>query len=165
LFEEFRGDPEPEWAATTRQVRAVVTAAAQRGRLHVAGTALRLMRDRRPFMDDPALAVYNAYGLFDLREHDALRSEDARWRDALRGTSLFDIALLTHGFDGFSLEEFVRSGAVTPSVPMLTQGWDVLDTGRSPQPKQVRDLKTMKLPSLWTVFDAAAYELLVAWQS
>jgi hypothetical protein len=153
-----------EWQATRRELgnlRAVIAAAASFGVFRLDdpahGTAL-LDRMRRVKSLDPAIAVYAAWAFHDRRMRSQI-VDMQRYLDHDLRVRLFDVAMLA-----FSLgrkraaDEPVE---MYPCVPMLTQGWALLDPLRVTLPEHLGELREHLRPSLWTHFEPAAVGRLV----
>jgi hypothetical protein len=95
---------------------------------------------------------------------------DMALSEQLRGSTLFDVGLLSYALSRESGEPVHHARAV-PFFPMLSQGWELIDRqvnrrrfGYSfeyADMSRLYGLKSLLLPSLWTVFDWRAREELM----
>ena len=99
---------------------------------------------------DPTMAVYAAYSYHALGEQDLIREMQSYLRDGIQVT-LFDVALLA----GTMEQE-----RVYPAVPMLAQGWSLLQPLGVRLPGRLGELKGHVGPSLWTTFDERGVRIL-----
>jgi hypothetical protein len=107
---------------------------------------------------DPALAVYAAYAYHALGQTERIREMHRYVRQEF-GFGLYDLALLS----GELLRELLDY-SVVPSAPMLSQGWAFIDAlGGSTASDELRELRSRRLPSLWTHYDATGMQLLKKW--
>ncbi|OBF20017.1 caspase family protein [Mycobacterium sp. ACS4331] len=139
-----------------RQVRAVVAAGARHGRPGVATDGLQVataLAGAAP--TDPVIAVYAAYAAQALGSKPSA-AELAEDLDAA-AASLFDVELLAG-----RLRDGGARRSVAPLLPLLSQGWPLLPTLGPGEDTTLGELRELLLPSLWTVFDAGATDLLVA---
>ena len=153
-----------EWQATRGDIgnlRAVIAAASSLGVFRLddltQGNVL-LDRMRRVKGLDPAIAVYAAWAFHDRRMRSQI-VDMQRHLDRDLGVRLFDVAMLA-----FSLgrqRATAEPGETYPCVPMLTQGWALLDPLRVTLPNQLGALRGHLRPSLWTHFEPAAVGPLV----
>jgi hypothetical protein len=135
-----------------RHVRAVVAASVQQGRFRLADNGLDVARRLQVLKgEDPALAVYAAYSYYEMQAHERLQQMNDALLDQLDGYTVFDVALLA-GYLG----QRVPQHAVVPFVPLLVQGWELLGGLGIGDLKWFERMRTMVLPSLWTVFDISA---------
>jgi len=147
-----------------RQVRAVVAASVRRGRFRLADNGLDMARNLQVLKgEDPALAVYAAYSYYEMQAHDRTRQMNDALLDRLNGYTLFDVALLA----GYPSEnrpdnsQWVHQHTVVPFVPLLVQGWELLDSLGIDDLVWFERMRPMVLPSLWTVFDISARDHLM----
>ena len=147
-----------------RQVRAVVAASVRRGRFRLADNGLDMARNLQVLKgEDPALAVYAAYSYYEMQAHDRTRQMNDALLDQLNGYTLFDVALLA----GYLSEsrpdnsQWVHQHTVVPFVPLLVQGWELLDSLGIDDLVWFERMRPMVLPSLWTVFDISARDHLM----
>lgn len=156
LLEDIAYEPSAnssEWAAyeavaaEARRVRAAIAGTASLGilRLELPEEADRLVQHivRLPSAD-PALAVVAAYALHDRRMRDAVRLLNSNMTARL-GVPIFDLALLA-----FTLTGSPDSRPAMPGVPMLAQGWSLLDPLGIDLPAGLRTLRAHLRPSVWT---------------
>ena len=101
---------------------------------------------------DPSLAVLAGYAFHDLHRDDLLQTL-LELLDRDPGVAPFDVALLAGGLTG----EADRALAV-PMVPLLAEGWALLEAFRVPLPPQVLSLREHLVPSMWTHIDPSGFE-------
>ncbi|MBY5666203.1 caspase family protein [Rhizobium leguminosarum] len=143
------------------ELHAVVASAASLGAFRIEGDrATRAIKGRKMGDDirvlksvDPTLGVYAAYAYWDADLIEDVRSV-SQFMSGDLGLGLFDVEMLA--WKGRSLV-----GKVIPFCPMLTQGWEFLRVLGLSSP-QLDNLKRHLKPSLWTTFDAAGMNQLVA---
>lgn len=128
-------------------VRAIASAAARRGRFAVATAALT----DNPIagLSDPTLAVYAAHD-HETRDAEGAIARIAENSHLQNDVNLFDLAARTGQLPG----------AVVPSVPMLIHGWDLPHTRTVMARSYVEHLRRAVRSTLWTSFDASAFDLL-----
>lgn len=139
-----------------RRLRAVVAASTTLGvfRLDERVQARAFLeRLRRVKALDPALAVYAAHALSDRRLRDEI-VDMQRWLDRDLGVRIFDVAMLAFSL-GKKRDRETPPGPY-PFVPMLTQGWSLLDPLGITLPGGLDELRGMMRPSIWTHFTSAA---------
>ncbi len=144
-------------SARLAEIRAVVAASVQQGRFRVADNGLDVARSLQvPKGGDPALAVYAAYSYYEMQAHDRTQEMNGALLNQLHGFTLFDVALLA-GYQG--PRDHRRT--VLPSVPLLVQGWELLRGLGIDDLGWFEQVRSMVLPSLWTVFDMSARDHLM----
>ena len=125
---------------------------------HVSG--FRLDRDDAPQLTerirvaksiDPTMALYAAYSYHNLGRRDLIRNMAGYFKSDL-GFTFFDVALLA-GSKVPADALAIREARIFPLVPLLAQGWGLLDAFGGPQRATLATLKRHVRPSLWTVFD------------
>ena len=135
-----------------RHVRAVVAASVQQGRFRLADKGLDVARRLQVIKgEDPALAVYAAYSYYEMQAHERLQQMNDALLDQLDGYTLFDVALLAG-----HLSKRAPQHSVVPFSPLLVQGWELLGGLGIGGLEWFERMRTMVLPSLWTVFDLSA---------
>jgi Caspase domain len=140
-----------------RHVRAVVAASVQQGRFRLADDGLEVARGLQVLKgEDPALAVYAAYSYYEMQAQERLQQMNDALLDQLDGYTLFDVALLA----GYVSQQVPRH-TVVPFVPLLVQGWELLDDLGIGDMAWFERMHPMVLSSLWTVFDISARDELV----
>jgi hypothetical protein len=140
------------------EIRAVVAASVQQGRFRLADDGLEVARNLQVLKgEDPALAVYAAYSYYEMQAHDRTRQMNDALLDQLDGYTLFDVALLA----GYVSQRVPRH-TVVPFVPLLVQGWELLDDLGISDMEWFERMRPMVLSSLWTVFDISARDDLMA---
>jgi hypothetical protein len=150
LWENFHHE-----LAKLHQLRRVVAAAARLGAFRPDD-----IEDRQRFVGqlrsvkglDPTMAIYAAFALHSLQQRNTIQEMQGDLRAAV-GLSLFDIAMLA------SRPGELKAGMpedVFPAVPLLAQGWALLDGYDIPLPGSLRreSLQSSVSDSLWTLFDA-----------
>jgi Caspase domain len=147
-----------------RRVRAVVAASVRWGRFRLADNGLDMARNLQVLKgEDPALAVYAAYSYYEMQAHDRTRQMNDALLDQLNGYTLYDVALLA-GYlheSRSDISQWVRQHTVVPFVPLLLQGWEVLGGLGISDLGWFERMRSMVLPSLWTVFDISARDHLM----
>ena len=145
----------PRWsdfarrADELRTLRGVVAQAARHGVFRLEGGQAPALARRMQYARqvDPALALYAAYAFHDLQQTDRIRETNRALKDEL-GFAFFDLDLLSGAFarphDG---------AARFPPVPLLAQGWALLDALGATLPGELQALQRELLPSLWTHFN------------
>jgi len=140
------------------EIRAVVAASVQQGRFRLADDGRDVARNLQLLNgEDPALAVYAAYSYYEMQAHERLQQMNDALLDQLDGYTLFDVALLA----GY-LSQQVPRHTVVPFVPLLVQGWELLDDLGIGDMEWFERMRPMVLSSLWTVFDLSARDHLMA---
>jgi hypothetical protein len=137
-----------------RALRQVVATATRLGTFRlddVADRAALIDRMRAVKCLAPTMAVYAAYALHLQHQQNAIAEMQMYLRDSL-GLSLFDVAMLTRTPGG---AEQAMPADVFPAVPMLAQGWAVIDALCVKLPASLGTKKLQKhvRNSLWTHFD------------
>jgi hypothetical protein len=102
---------------------------------------------------DPSLAVYAAYAYHDLQRRDLLRQMSS-YMQADLGASLFDVALLARSLDQRTTDRRTSAPQLLGAVPLISQGWALLRAFGVELFAPLAQLEAMRLPSLWTMFDA-----------
>jgi hypothetical protein len=105
---------------------------------------------------DPALALYAAYAYRDLQQLDRLREMSSYLRNDL-GCSLFDVAMLGRELRGKTIN---RLADVVPFVPMLAQGWDLVDAAGVRLHPKLDGIRSCVSESLWSLFGRDGVALL-----
>jgi hypothetical protein len=148
--------------AELREVRRVVAAATALGAFRLdAGAEREALVERMRTLKglDPSMAVYAAYALHDLQRRDEIAELESHLHQAL-GVRLFDVAMLARGVVRGLARGDVAPAApheadVYPAVPLLAQGWGLLDAygvALAP-PLEAASLRRHVTGSLWTLFD------------
>lgn len=138
-----------------RSLRSLVSCASRLGTFRLPGQDAETVAVRMQVAKgvDPSMALYAAYAYHELQRDDLLR-ETLGYLAADVGVALFDVALLAGAM--------TRRGAgapVAPMVPMLAQGWALLDALRVRLPAPAAELRGHLVPALWTQFDATGLGL------
>jgi hypothetical protein len=143
--------------ATQRNVglgdlRLAVSAAVNNGQLRLNEVALDALTDYicTPANEDIGLALYCAYCCHEAQRSDLIHRL-SEMVEVHFGVRLFDLNLLSWG-SGPSLTPG------SPGFPILSQGWALLPACRVRVPDAIRALEQYLLPSLWTLYEAAAHD-------
>jgi Caspase domain len=138
------------------RLRTAVATAAQYGEFRVDGgpevreKSAEQLADRIRVLKgiDPTLGLYAAYAYFDVGLRQKVRSV----RDFMRadlGADLFDVALLAR--------VNIADRRIVPFCPMLTQGWNLLDSQKTIRVPEANELRSHLRPALWTTFDGDGF--------
>lgn len=103
---------------------------------------------------DPVLGLYAAYAYSESGNDTMIKSVSDLMRDDL-GADLFDVRMLLHRHWPAQTEL-----PVTPSCPLLTQGWSLLESRAAPLPPVLVSLRPKLLDALFTTFDAGSGDAL-----
>lgn len=143
--------------AELETLRALVAAAARHGTFRLSGPDARELALRMQLAKgvDPAMALYAAYAYDGMQRPELVDEMAAYLHDDLR-IRLFDIELLSRDLAGTT----GSAPDLYPPLPMLAQGWALLDAYRVTLPAALRELRHHLVPSLWTLFDADGTHLL-----
>jgi hypothetical protein len=141
-----------------RALRGFVSAASQLGRFRLEGPEALTIAQRMQWAKgiDPALALYAAYAYRDLQQLDRLREMSSYLRDDL-GSGLFDVAMLARELRGKAID---RTAGVVPFVPMLAQGWDLVESSGVRLHPKLEGVRGRVAESLWSLYDRAGVALL-----
>ncbi len=147
-------DNSPRWgdyrarAEELRALRAIASASLTNGAFHLERTDALDVARRMQYAKgiDPSLAVYAAYDYHDLQRQDLLR-EMASYLTADLGAPLFDVALFARQLDRRSATDW----QVISPMPLLSQGWALLNAYRVRLAKELTGLDQHLSPSLWTL--------------
>jgi len=152
-------DRSPQWTAVRdqlaelRALRRVVAAAARLGvfrpdDIEDLNGFVRRLRDVKGL--DPTLAVYAAYALHTLQRQKTIDEMQGDLEAALQ-LRLFDIAMLAREP---GTRKAWNAAKVFPAIPLLSQGWALLDPYRVSLPGSLGDAKLYRClkSSLWTLF-------------
>jgi len=104
---------------------------------------------------DPTLAIYAAYAFYDLHNIRRIAQMSGYLRDDI-GTTFFDLELLSRRLVDHGVQP---TDLVLPCVPLLTQGWSIARAHRTILPTTLRDVERYARDSLWSVYDAQAFDL------
>jgi hypothetical protein len=149
-----------------RRLRSVIAAATRQGVFHLpdeesAEALARRMQVQKGF--DPSLALYATYAYHDLGRSSRYRL--IQMREAL-GYELrmvwFDLMMLSTGRGFPDAYETTAEIRVSPSYPALSQGWALATARQVGDQQLIAQLAPHRIPSPWTVFNAAARPLLRA---
>lgn len=147
-------------------IRATVAAANEQGLFRFEGNFEERNRKAERFADqvrtgksdDPTLGIYAAYAYTSAGLSKKARSVDDFMRSDL-GISVFDVYLLSRPIAENG--EFVDRNVV-PFCPMMTQGWNYLQTRGIKVPEVVERARRYLLPSPWTAFSREGMDILMA---
>jgi hypothetical protein len=141
-----------------RALRGFVSAASQLGRFRLEGPEGLAIAKRMQWVKgvDPALALYAAYAYRDLQQLDRLHEMSAHLHGDL-GCGLFDVAMLARELRGKRID---RQADVVPFVPMLAQGWDLVDAAGVRLHPRLDGIRARVAESLWSLFDRTGVALL-----
>lgn len=148
-YPEFRAEME-----AIRELRGVIASASRLGVLRldqagVAGALINRLRHAKSF--DPSIAVYTAYALHERGETKNI-DEMRRILTHQLETCLFDVEMLAM-LPRKKWEADVLPPGVFPAVPMLSQGWSLLEAQGIMLPLSLRSLRGHLMDSLWTLLD------------
>lgn len=106
---------------------------------------------------DPSLGVYAAYAYRRQGQQDWLNQMTNFMRNDL-SIVLFDIAML----DGELTNEITSTNkSIAPDLPLLTQGWALLNAFNIQFPSTLKDLRNhVNYNSLWTIYNKSGATLL-----
>lgn len=140
-----------------RQLRAIASASMTNGVFHLEGIDTKEIAARMRYGRgvDPTLAVYAAYAYNDLQLRETIREISGYLKDDLCAT-LFDVALLARELDGKKVGE----QPVLSCIPLLAQGWALLNSHRITLPTTLSKLQAMLVPSVWTMFNQEGIRLI-----
>jgi len=145
-------------AADLRMLRAVAAEAMTRGSFQLDGDEVLDLARRMQLAKgiDPGLGLYAAYAYHDLQRRDLIRQMGAYMRGDL-GEALFDVALLAGFLDK---QQLAKADLPLGPFPLLSKGWTLMRAFDVRLPEPLRKLEALRLPSLWTLFDAAGVDVL-----
>lgn len=103
---------------------------------------------------DPTMALYAAYSYHNLGRRDLIEKMQRYLREDL-GITLFDIALLS----GQKPRSEPGERQIFPFLPLLAQGWSLLEAFGVSLPDRLAPLKRSVGNSLWTIFDATGVRI------
>jgi len=154
----WRWDMYLERREVLRGLRDVISAAADLGVFRLEGEDAFALAARMQYAKsiDPSLALYAAYAYHDLGRTNLIHMMDGYLGSDLDFT-FFDIALLGRRLDGRRVAE---APEVLPAVPLLAQGWALLQAFRVTLHEEIADLNRHVSPSLWTQFTPLGTEVL-----
>lgn len=141
-----------------RALRAIFASCLGHGMLRLDGVSLDTLAQciRYGPHVDPTLAIYAAYGYFDL----GLTDEIARLGDEMAtqtSTHYFDLELLAGKLRGMAH----ASRQFAPFVPILSRGWPVARANQVPGLDILQALKPYLRDSPWSLFDAGATDIIM----
>jgi hypothetical protein len=138
-----------------RSLRSLISSATRLGTFRLQGRDAETVAVRMQVSKgiDPSLALYAAYAYHELQSDDRLRKM-LGYLTADLGIALFDVALLAG-----AITPRDTGAPVAPMVPMLAQGWALLDALRVRLPAPVTELRGHLVPAMWTQFDATGLDL------
>lgn len=112
---------------------------------------------------DPTMGLYSAYALHSLQKTAEISYVQQCLRDSLQ-LSLFDIAMLASQAGGGAQGAGRMEKDVFPAVPLLAQGWALLDAYGLGLPGSLGEKPMLQYlkSSLWTLFDKRGVEVVRA---
>lgn len=149
-----------------RLLRAVTTACMQRSRYRSVEAAVEISWQLPAQQGvDPTMALYAAYAYFSAQEPGPLDSINKALMFQWGGSSWFDLAMLRGHISaerdlGYQLSAVLSGSDQVPPFPVLTQGWELLPDDDRRGAARLQRLRPHVKPSLWTVFDRRAVEVL-----
>jgi hypothetical protein len=154
----WRWDMYLERREVLRGLRDVISAAADLGVFRLEGEDAFALAARMQYAKsvDPSLALYAAYAYHDLGRTNLIHMMNGYLGSDLNFT-FFDIALLGRRLDGRRVAE---APEVVPAVPLLAQGWALLQAFRVTLHEEIADLHRHVSPSLWTQFTPPGTDVL-----
>lgn len=147
-----------ESATRLRVLRALAASSLQHGRFRLEqDDAIKIAEDMGCLrLVDPTLALYVAYANHDLQAIQCIRNMSSYLRRDI-GVTFFDLALLSRQL----LDKSVVVGdGIVPFVPLLSQGWALLDATRVRLPRALKGIERTMRDSLWSLFDETGLEKL-----
>ena len=108
---------------------------------------------------DPTLGLYAAYAYAGAGMQDEVNSVYAYMKSDLKAL-MFDVAMLTYGLSTSGNPDLNRKN-VAPFCPMLSQGWNYLNSRDANLRPEVVVMRRYLRQSLWTTFDATGIYLLI----
>lgn len=141
-----------------RTLRDAISAAADLGVFRLEGEDAFALAAKMQYAKslDPSLALYAAYAYHDLGRANLIHMMEGYLGSDL-GFTFFDIALLGRRLDGRRTSDVPQ---VVPAVPLLSQGWALLQAFRVRLHEEIADLNRHLMPSLWTQFTPAGTDVL-----
>lgn len=158
----FRWDDYAPRRAEADRLRALVALAAEHGvfRLSTDREAQALAdRVRTGKSADPALGVYAAYAYAQAGRERWVLDVQRHMRDDLQA-GLFDVRLLASRELG---DEPFDALPLAPACPLLTQGWSLLAPRGVAVPAPLQRAAAHLCNSLWTTFEPAGADEVIAW--
>ena len=145
-------------ASEIRTLRGIAASSAQHGRFRLdaedAGALAQKMQYAKGI--DPTMALYAAYAYYDLQTVERIEQMSRNLSDDL-GVSLFDVELLARKLVGKRLSAADR---VVPFVPLLSQGWHLLNAHRIALHPALNGIQDTMRDSLWSLYDKDGVEKL-----
>jgi hypothetical protein len=153
----WRWDEYKNKAREIRALRAIASSSMTRGAFRLEGdNALEIAKQMQYAKGiDPSLAIYSAYAYHDLQRPDLIRQMRG-YMEADLGAPLFDVALLSKALNKQTIT--AASNVLSP-LPLLSQGWALLSAYSVSLPPVLQPLKSMLVPSVWTMFETPGTEL------
>ncbi len=133
-----------------RALRAVAASSSRHGRFELEGEEVDSVARRMQLAKgvDPTLAVYAAYAYYDLQHVERIRDmSDYLYYDV--GARLFDLELLGRRLIGTSIG---AADPVVPFLPLLTQGWALLQAHRVTLHPALRGIERTMRDSVWSLY-------------
>jgi hypothetical protein len=138
-------------ASEIRTLRGIAASSAQHGRFRLDGDDAGALAQKMQYAKgiDPSMAVYAAYAYYDLQTVGRI-DEMARFLREDLGTSLFDVELLARKLVG---KDVTAGDMIVPFVPLLSQGWHLLNAHRVTLPPALNGIQSTMRDSLWALFN------------
>jgi hypothetical protein len=147
----WRWDMFKQHSAEIRALRAVAASASQHGRFRLDQPDAEQVAQRMQYAKgvDPTLSVYAAYAYNDRQDIDRISRMSGYLRGDI-GVTFFDLALLGRTL----IDKSIRpADFIVPFVPLLSQGWALLNAHRVKLHPALRDIQSSVRDSLWSLFD------------
>jgi len=106
---------------------------------------------------DPTLAIYSSYAYHQVGLKKGVRSI----RGYLDRFQLFDVEMLAREPFDAPVSTDPDWNTVVPLCPMLSQGWDLLQSKQLQIPDVLQQASRHKKRSLWTTFDPDGMAILI----
>ena len=107
---------------------------------------------------DPALAVYAAYAYHDAGQFRRI-GHMHKYLQTQLGVQLYDLALLSRGL----LRDADLAEQLVPRLPLLSQGWALIDALHGRIPGELGSLRKKLRPSLWSLYTPDGTAVLREW--
>lgn len=140
-----------------RKLRGRIAAAARHGIFQPTGDGIGELARQMQFSKayDPTMALYAAYAYHSIQRRDRIVEMEQYLFDDLQ-LRFFDLALLA------STSHEQTNRRILPATPLLSQGWALLSARGVILPASLAELPTTLTNSLWSTFNVAGIELLIA---
>jgi hypothetical protein len=107
---------------------------------------------------DPALAIYAAYAFHDIGQFRRI-GQMQEYLKSRMDVQLYDLALLSRSL----LKDASLAEVIIPRLPMLSQGWALVDALRGRIPDELNMLRKQLTPSLWSLYTPEGTQMIRAW--